>query len=271
MRVIESFILGKKTDQLLCEDRLFVNSNFIAVIDGATSVSGKNYDGKATGFIAAELAFEVLSEIDPQDNAYIVLNYINNSINDFYVKHNIDADSNERFSLSLVIYSSYYNQIWRVGDCSILIDNVQVKSTKKVDELIAEVRSFILNSYLNSGYTVEDIRKDDLSSEVVSKLIMAQYNYQNRETENSYNYFVIDGRPIDTKNIEVINLDNTVKEIVFSSDGYPKVYNTLFESEKYLKKILEEDPLMIFLHKSVKGYKIGDNSFDDRVYIRFLL
>lgn len=37
MKVIESFLRGKRPDQSLCEDGLFIGSQIIAVVDGVTS------------------------------------------------------------------------------------------------------------------------------------------------------------------------------------------------------------------------------------------
>ena len=37
MDIIESYILGKNKDQSKCEDVIFKNDFFVAVIDGATS------------------------------------------------------------------------------------------------------------------------------------------------------------------------------------------------------------------------------------------
>ena len=59
-------------------------------------------------------------------------------------------------------------------------------------------------------------------------------------------------------------------EMVLASDGYPKLFGTLEESEHYLQKVLAEDPLCISLNKQTKGLMVGNNSYDDRTFVRFV-
>ena len=59
-------------------------------------------------------------------------------------------------------------------------------------------------------------------------------------------------------------------EVVLASDGYPKLFGTLEESEHYLQKVLAEDPLCISLNKQTKGLMVGNNSYDDRTFVRFV-
>ena len=49
MKIIEQFIEGKKQNPSLCEDGLFINDHFIAVVDGVTSKSDALFDNKAGG------------------------------------------------------------------------------------------------------------------------------------------------------------------------------------------------------------------------------
>ena len=58
-------------------------------------------------------------------------------------------------------------------------------------------------------------------------------------------------------------------QIILSSDGYPKLFTTLQESEEYLFSVLKDDPLLYKKYKSTKGFMKGQNSFDDRAFISF--
>jgi len=58
------------------------------------------------------------------------------------------------------------------------------------------------------------------------------------------------------------------ESLILASDGYPKLFSTLHESENYLRFILKEDPLCYKLYKSTKGLKKGAVSFDDRAFIK---
>ena len=56
---------------------------------------------------------------------------------------------------------------------------------------------------------------------------------------------------------------------MFASDGYPKITDTLEETEQLLDYQRKTDPLNINTFKATKAFVEGNNSFDDRTYIRF--
>lgn len=58
-------------------------------------------------------------------------------------------------------------------------------------------------------------------------------------------------------------------DIVLSSDGYPRLFATLRESEDYLADVLAHDRLALKLNKQTKGCLEGQYSYDDRTYVRF--
>ena len=64
-------------------------------------------------------------------------------------------------------------------------------------------------------------------------------------------------------------LSESIKEVVFCSDGYRKPFHTLEESEKYLKHIREVDPLCYKEFAYERGFYKKQESYDDRAYIRF--
>ena len=82
-------------------------------------------------------------------------------------------------------------------------------------------------------------------------------------------YAVIDGFPIPQQYVRVITLDFQPWEIVLASDGYPFLLPTLADSEQRLERQRLEDPLNIGTFKATKAFLPGNNSFDDRSYIRF--
>jgi glycerophosphoryl diester phosphodiesterase len=57
--------------------------------------------------------------------------------------------------------------------------------------------------------------------------------------------------------------------VVLASDGYPFLEPTLEASEHRLEWQRKNDPLNIGEFKATKAFSIGNNSFDDRAYIRF--
>jgi glycerophosphoryl diester phosphodiesterase len=57
--------------------------------------------------------------------------------------------------------------------------------------------------------------------------------------------------------------------IILASDGYPELFDTLEETERYLFQMLTKDPLCIHELRGTKGVRPGNQSFDDRSYISF--
>lgn len=81
-------------------------------------------------------------------------------------------------------------------------------------------------------------------------LLEKQLSFQNKELEFGYECF--DGTPIPKNMIGIHNLpDNGI--VILSSDGYPKLFSSLKESENYLKSVLKEDPL---LYKNINQQKV---------------
>ena len=135
-----------------------------------------------------------------------------------------------------------------------------------MDEVIANARALYLEGEIAQGKTIEELMKNDSGREFILPLLVRQQYFQNARMDSLYNYSIIDGFELNTKDIKVVKVKN--KSIILASDGYPKLFNTLSDSEKYLEYILKNDPLCIKLHKSTKGLKENLNSFDDRAYIK---
>tara|TARA_B100000700_G_scaffold71271_1_gene79268 strand:- start:38004 stop:38402 length:399 start_codon:yes stop_codon:yes gene_type:complete len=130
---------------------------------------------------------------------------------------------------------------------------------------MSKLRSLIIH-YLKEkkDFTTEELLLSDKGREMIIPFLKMQSFFQNNEIKYGYN--VIDGQ--ETKYDEY-EINDNVKEIILTSDGYPEPKETLKESENYLSNILKEDPLMYKLHLSTKGLKKDNKSFDDRTYIRF--
>ena len=114
------------------------------------------------------------------------------------------------------------------------------------------------------GMTQDELRKPlDPAREVIIPTMLEVMKNQNKT------YAVIDGFPIPETKVSIILLDFQPWEIVLASDGYPKLGKTLEETEAMLDKQRKNDPLNIGEFKATKAFIEGNNSFDDRSYIRF--
>ena len=170
----------------------------------------------------------------------------------------------ERLTASTVIYSRLRREVWLVGDCHCLIGGQYYDNPKPYEEQLAEMRAAKVVSLLAEGYTESQLRqRHDPAREVMIPTMIEVMKNQN------ITYAVIDGFPIPQQFVPVITLDFQPWEIVLASDGYPFLAPTLAETEALLDAQRQNDPLNIGQFKATKAFVEGNNSFDDRSYIRF--
>lgn len=268
MKVIEKFLISKYGDMDRCEDGIYMDDNFIAVVDGATAKGEICWGGKTSGAYAKDTILKAMKDLDRAWDAETAVCYINQKVREAYGDNlSLAAEkSEERLVANIVIYSSHVREIWSFGDCNFIVDEEVYNNEKEIDRILAGVRSLIIHLELLEGKALSDFEEKDPGREFILPLLRKQQRLQN--SRNAYSYDCIDGFEINPRNIKKIRV-NENSTVVLASDGYPKLRPTLKESEEMLRLILEKDPLCIDLCKSTKGLKKGNISFDDRAYIRF--
>lgn len=269
-KIVDSCVVGKNIDQQKCEDKVLVLEDFVCVIDGATSKSEKLYNGETGGLIVSKIIEKEFKSIPRNINATNLTRLLTNAVKDYYVKNNLyeymHSHPVDRFSATLVIYSDYHNEVWMIGDCQCLIGKTTYTNYKILDDIIANTRAFFLEAEIVQGKTINELMQKDIAREYILPLLIKQSFFQNAKIDSIYNYSVIDGFEVNLKDIKIIRVAD--KSIVLASDGYPKLFDTLEESERYLKNVIKNDPLCIKIYKSTKGLTKNSNSFDDRSYIK---
>lgn len=272
MQVIESFIMGKKGDPDRCEDALVVTDEFVSVVDGVTSKSAMLWKERTTGRLAAEAITQAIAQFPPDITAAAAAERLTEEICLLYEECRMADIAREhpaqRFAACAAIYSRFRSEIWVIGDCQCMIDQKHFEFPKRVDEIIAEARALYIESELYRGKTVKELLDNDTSRQYILPLIERGASFANDRQGSKYAYPVIDGFPIDIDQIRIIPVPAGTQEIVLASDGYPRLFPTLTESEHYLSRILETDPLCYREYKSTKGVMKDQVSFDDRTYIR---
>ena len=270
-KVEECFLKGKKSSQTN-EDGMIVTPYFAAVIDGATAKSTFTYEGKKTGRLAMELVLEAIRDFPKDIDAADAIRRITKKIYDFYVQHNLldelKAEPGKRFTANGVIYSYARNEVWQVGDCQCIIDNLYSSNEKEVDAIMANVRAVVNEAALLGGATMKDLESRDPGREFIYPFLQKQAFLQNCPVQGQqFSFSVFDGFTVQMEHVNIFPVGDA-KEVILASDGYPHLYSTLHESECYLADILEKDPLCIRLYKSTKGIQKGNYSFDDRAYLK---
>lgn len=272
VKIIESFIKGKKDNADLCEDGLVITDNYISVIDGVTAKGKILWDNKTSGVYVKNLLVEAIKKMSSDLDAKNCIEHLNSLIKDEYIKRNMYEIAKEcpeeRLQANLVLFNIKKNEIWLWGDCQALVNNKLFHIEKKTDTILAEIRSLFIDLELKSGKSIGDITRNDTGREFILPLLKQSIKYNN--TVGEYGSNVLDGFEIIPENIIKINV-NKNDEIVLASDGYPFLMNTLEESEEKLREVLKKDPLLIHIYKSTKGLQDGNISYDDRTYIKFIV
>lgn len=181
MKIIEQFIEGKHINQEKCEDIIFFNEHYAAIIDGATTKSKHTFNGNSTGKQIALLIEKALYKLNEKANKKEVAHYITQEIYNFYIENNylqhIEEDPKNKFAASAIIYSRHHSEIWQFGDCHCLVDNQYFESNKHIDYITSSARSLIVGSLLAKGHTVEELLEKDLSREFIQPLLNNQQSY----------------------------------------------------------------------------------------------
>jgi len=241
-----------------CGDKPVICDHFIAVIDGATPKGEKLWNGQKGDAYVAGIIAEAIEGLNQDIIATEAIEIINQKVKEQYDDFD-SLDPAERLQASIVIYSVARKEIWSFGDCKFLINDKEYQDVKKGDILLADLRAFVMECAEVSGKQI-DGREQILPFLKVYPLLA--------NTDLSFGYDVINGGVIHADHVKVYPVQ-TGDCVVLASDGYPKLFDTLDESETYLAKALQEDPQCTGILRGTKGIAKQGSSFDDRTYIRF--
>lgn len=271
----EQSLIAKTGNPEHNEDLIHISPSFVAVIDGTTSKTARLWDGKTGGQVCAQIIDRVLSQLPGEITAEEAVGAITAAIKDFYetqgVLEIVQSDPSQRVTAALVVASFQRKEIWFVGDCQCMLDNRLILNTKPVDIITAEARAMFLETELQKGATIEELRQHDAGRAFILPLLKQQQLFQNNPAAGSYWYPIIDGFPVPDGGIRIEPIPQTTQIIILASDGYPVLKNTLAASEEELQRILESDPLLFRSYKSTKGVQEGYVSYDDRAYVKLQL
>lgn len=260
--VIEKNILGKNEK---CEDIIVITENYVVVADGVTSKGNELINGKTSGEVASELIKEYLALYKMGKSPSRFFTGLSMFFADYIRSNTLEHNKPKA---SIIVYNDEVQEIWNYGDCRCLVDGEYYSNRKEIDNLMGDLRSFLITCYIEGGKQVEEILQCDSSRQMIIPFIRQQSILENKMCD--YGYPVVNGDQIIEEYIRTINVRNN-SEVILATDGYPKIFATLDESEKYLSTILLEDPLMYRIHKETKGKVHGNRSFDDRAFVRLRL
>ena len=263
MKILEVFTTSKTGNEKFNEDAVFYNDDFVVVIDGVTAKSSINIY-PSEGRFAAEVIKEAFKYIDARYSPYKIISLLNLELESASYISGYEFNP----AVNLVVYNNKRKEIFTYGDCLFSVNGETFKYEKQIDKTLSEKRSQILKKAIEDGMSVEELKENDISRKEIMDELISELKFANRNTKKGYP--MLNGTSVIKKFIHT----QKVKEgdhIILASDGYPQLFKTLKETEDYLFKCLEEDPLCINELCSTKGLVKGNISFDDRTYIRFII
>lgn len=267
MEILEQFVRGKAGDPEICEDAIVVTSGHVAVIDGATDVSGRSYQGRAGGWWAMAACRDVIQQLPYEVDAHTAVAAMASEI-----EASIDSGLTpaERPSAAVTVYSRARREIWQVGDVGFAYRGLPVavgRPRKLIDQIAVSFRVAVLTAEVAAGnLSMDRVTEVDPGRLAARALISRQGALRNNL--GPYGFAAIDGRPVPSSLVVVHPLPEEIDELVIASDGYPVIAETLAEAEATLAVLLEKDPWCVAELAGTKALMPGQESFDDRAYVR---
>jgi glycerophosphoryl diester phosphodiesterase len=263
MQIIEQSLIAKNPEKK-SEDGIVVTDNFIAVIDGSTSKASRRYSlFRSNGRFAMQIVGKTIRRMPKDISCHQFCTMATKAIARHYRKSQLPqlvAHPEERLTASCIVYSRLRREIWMVGDCQCLVGGEFYDNPKPYEQELAEMRAAIISS---SPLPHDHFLHDDTARAAIIPHMKETMQNQNKT------YAVLDGFPVAEQHVRILTLDFQPWEIVLASDGYPFLEPTLQASEQRLAQQKAADPLNIGTFKATKAFAEGNNSFDDRAYIRF--
>lgn len=271
MKVLEQFIAGKGGAGRPCEDAIYVGPAFAAVIDGATAKGARRFGGVSSGLFATRSIQASLDRLDPQASIAEFSAALGEGLARDIARDAPGSGPGGRDgpSATIVAYSVARREIWRIGDASWAVDGTAHVGGKAIDDIGARARAAFLRAHRLHGTSLESLMADDPGRALILPLLGLQHAFRNLDDPDEPLAFgAIDGRPVPQRYLECWPVPGA-RELVLASDGYPRLFATLDETEAYLQAELARDPLRMGVHASTKGIGPGMASFDDRAFLRF--
>lgn len=264
-QVIESFTRSKTGFEERNEDAIFLNDGFCAVFDGATSKTANTLMGKSSGRLTVELITDCMNHLKRDADCVTAIHGIQAALCQYSAENYLE-ETGIYLCASGLIYSRTRREIWAVGDCQYAINGKVTKYNKRVDTLLSDLRAFAIHCMFLEGKEEGDFIQRDEARLLMMDFLKKQRVLENADDEYGYSVFSGHGK---IRKFEIVSIEPG-SEVVLASDGYPFLKGTLQESEDALQAQLQQDPLCYGAFRSTKGLTVGNESFDDRSYLRFI-
>ncbi|MFJ5926515.1 hypothetical protein ACIQF6_28325 [Kitasatospora sp. NPDC092948] len=261
------------------DDRLLVRSDndglaLLAVVDGTTDKSGRHFDGRCGGALAAECVVDTLCHVRPNTPPAELVATVTRDLAEMHRRWGIGASDTPPPSAVAAIFLPRQGVVVRVGDVHLALRRrgewQQHPANKRIDVVAAEARAALLAAHLRAGVPLLELAEHDPGREMILPLLRSQHHFANKpDSDDGLAFGVLNGRPVPQRFVESLDLDGAT-EIVLATDGYLGPSSTLSLAEHALQVSLAQDPLRIGAYPATKGIRPGANGHDDRTYVRLV-
>src|ERR1035437_4634350 len=224
MKIVEQFVSGKTGNPELCEDVIVTTNDFVVVVDGATDKTKREYGGALGGRFAAEHIAHTFKSLAPEADIRACSRLLTDELLAALRKSSpgMNPSIEDGPSAVFVAYSAARKEVWRVGDCSWMTNNVQYSGNGGNDSVTSAARSALLRGLLLGGAQQAELAKADPGREMILPLLQVQHRFRNLDSAEPFAFAAVDGRTIPERFLETWHVE-TGQEIVLASDGYPKL------------------------------------------------
>jgi len=266
IRVLEQFVEAKSNDRV-CEDIIVITDDFAAVIDGASDATGARFEGMSGGRLAAEVIAASIEDLPSDIDARSFTDTLSSAL--AAAVGELPPDTRWPVAV-LTCTSAERREVWRIGDCRVVIGQLEQPSTFLIENAASRFRAAVNAALLAKGTSIEEILELDPGSQARRILTDNQQHLANRV--GPWGYGCINGNQVPSEYIEVFSLPDEPTEVILASDGYTVVMPTLSETEAALARLIRDDPAAIGdLWPIGKSTKPGSNAPDDRAYLRLVV
>lgn len=240
VRIGELFVEGKSPGY--CEDVVTVTSDFVAVIDGVTSLSGVDEPG--SGRAAAVALAGAVQMLPAHADVREALGWL--------------AGALSVGAAVLAVYSRHRHEIWRVGDVHVMVDGrVLPRIGADRDDAAARMRADRMRALLAAG--MDPAEASGLARAEITPVLLETRRRANLD------YGVL--LPGVVPPSEVVEVFPAGRVNVLCSDGYVEPLPVLAQAEALVRHVVNIDPWRCFDYPGTKGVPAGGTSFDDRAYV----
>lgn len=263
MKILKQFTHGKVSDDSYNEDRFVIGEHAIGVIDGSR---GPGYMKKNAIEGILDRACDLVRTLPENANAHDLVASFTSITAGIKNAYQIDE---MRYSggFHFVIYHKPSRQIWRVGDCMYRMNGQTVQDEIEIEFIAARQRAVMIHALLVQGQSTMEVMASDAYRDMFLPFFAPLLDFANNSS-HKYGFGVINGLRVPQKFVKITEVSENCETLILSTDGYPKLFDSFEETEHYLERLMERDPLCINEFFSSKGMTPDQVSFDDRTFVK---